>query len=123
MREGGTDISHSPIRSVFVSFAAFFAIGLLGALLRTVVGGTAARMRFTVELPYSVADALRLPPPDAEAEVRKELALALYARGILGLGKARGALRIEQMAVRRTPRSQEGCPAIRRRRPRFCPTR
>jgi len=33
--------------------------------------------------------ALRLAPPDAEAEVRKELALALYARGILGFGKAR----------------------------------
>jgi predicted HTH domain antitoxin len=46
-------------------------------------------MRFTVELPDSVAEALRLAPPDAEAEVRKELALALYARGILGFGKAR----------------------------------
>jgi len=37
-------------------------------------------MSFTVELPDSVAEALRLAPPDAEAEVRKELALALYAR-------------------------------------------
>jgi predicted HTH domain antitoxin len=37
----------------------------------------------------TVAEALRLAPPDAEAEVRKELALALYARGILGFGKAR----------------------------------
>jgi predicted HTH domain antitoxin len=46
-------------------------------------------MSFTVELPDSVAEALRLAPPDAEAEVRKELALALYARGILGFGKAR----------------------------------
>jgi len=45
-------------------------------------------MSFTVELPDSVAEALRLAPPDAEAEVRKELALALYARGILGFGKA-----------------------------------
>jgi predicted HTH domain antitoxin len=44
---------------------------------------------FTVELPDSVAEALRLAPPDAEAQVRKELALALYARGILGFGKAR----------------------------------
>jgi predicted HTH domain antitoxin len=46
-------------------------------------------MSFIVELPDSVAEALRLAPPDAEAEVRKELALALYARGILGFGKAR----------------------------------
>jgi predicted HTH domain antitoxin len=46
-------------------------------------------MSFIVELPDSVAEALRLPPADAEAEVRKELALALYARGILGFGKAR----------------------------------
>ena len=46
-------------------------------------------MSFTVELPDSVAEALRLAPPDAEAEARKELALALYARGILGFGKAR----------------------------------
>jgi hypothetical protein len=46
-------------------------------------------MSFTVELPDSVAEALRLAPADAEAEVRKELALALYARGILGFGKAR----------------------------------
>jgi predicted HTH domain antitoxin len=46
-------------------------------------------MSFTVELPDSVAEALRLAPPDAEAEVRKELAVALYARDILGFGKAR----------------------------------
>jgi predicted HTH domain antitoxin len=46
-------------------------------------------MSFIVELPDSVAEALRLAPADAEAEVRKELALALYARGILGFGKAR----------------------------------
>ena len=46
-------------------------------------------MSFIVELPDFVAEALRLAPLDAEAEVRKELALALYARGILGFGKAR----------------------------------
>ena len=39
--------------------------------------------------PDSVADALRLALPDAEAEVLRELALALYTRGILGFGKAR----------------------------------
>src|SRR5437879_11529591 len=32
--------------------------------------------------PYTTL--FRSAPPDAEAEVRKELALALYARGILG---------------------------------------
>ena len=53
------------------------------------MGGIIRSMSFTVELPDSVAEALRLAPPDAEAEVRKELALALYARGILGFGKAR----------------------------------
>ena len=75
-------------------------------------------MSFTVELPDSVAEALRLAPPDAEAEVRKELALALYARGILGFGKAREPLRIEQMAIRGTSWSQAGCQAVRRRRSR-----
>jgi predicted HTH domain antitoxin len=59
------------------------------ALLRPEVGDIMRSMSFTVELPDSVAEALRLAPPDAEAEVRKELALALYARGILGFGKAR----------------------------------
>ena len=61
----------------------------LAALLGPEVGGIMPSMSFTVELPDSVAEALRLAPPDAEAEVRKELALALYARGILGFGKAR----------------------------------
>jgi predicted HTH domain antitoxin len=42
-----------------------------------------------VRPPDSVADALRLALPDAEAEVLRELALALYTRGILGFGKAR----------------------------------
>jgi len=41
-------------------------------------------MSLTVELPDSVAGALRLAPPDAEAEVRKELALALYAAAFSG---------------------------------------
>ena len=65
-------------------------------------------MSLTVELPDSVADALRLAPPDAEAEVLKEPALALYARGILGFGKARELCGFDQMAIRGTPRSSEG---------------
>ena len=65
-------------------------------------------MSFTVELPDSVAEALRLAPPDAEAEVRNELALALYARGISRVRKGQGALWIDQMAIRGAPRSSEG---------------
>jgi predicted HTH domain antitoxin len=33
-------------------------------------------------------DALRLPPDEVDAELRKELALALYQRGVLSSGKA-----------------------------------
>jgi len=42
-----------------------------------------------IEIPEEVSLALRLPPEEAESELRKELALALYARGILPFGKAR----------------------------------
>jgi predicted HTH domain antitoxin len=41
-----------------------------------------------IKIPEEVLQVLRLPPDEAEAEVRKELALALYARGILPFGKA-----------------------------------
>lgn len=43
----------------------------------------------TVDIPDDVASALRLPPDSAEQEIRKELALTLYARQLLPLGKAR----------------------------------
>jgi predicted HTH domain antitoxin len=78
---GGWSGGRSTIRRRLCRFPA--------ALLGPEVGGIMRSMSFTVELPDSVAEALRLAPPDAEAEVRKELALALYARGILGFGKAR----------------------------------
>jgi len=42
-----------------------------------------------LNIPDDVVQALRLPPAEAEGEMRKELALALYARGALGFGKAR----------------------------------
>ena len=45
--------------------------------------------KLVVEIPAEVVSALRLPPDLAEQEVRKELALALYARQLLPLGKAR----------------------------------
>lgn len=45
--------------------------------------------KLTLEIPEEVQKALRLPPNDMERELRKELALALYQRGVLSLGKAR----------------------------------
>jgi len=41
-----------------------------------------------VDIPDSVAGSLRLPPPEVESRLRTELALTLYAQGILGFGKA-----------------------------------
>ena len=46
-------------------------------------------MSLKLDIPDDVAHALRLPPAEAEGEMLKELALALYARGALGFGKAR----------------------------------
>lgn len=45
--------------------------------------------KLMLEVPSDVVDALRLPPEEAEGEIRRELALALYRRGVLSLGKAR----------------------------------
>lgn len=45
--------------------------------------------KLTVDIPDDVAAALRLPPAEAEREIRKELAVTLYARQLLPLGKAR----------------------------------
>lgn len=45
--------------------------------------------KLTVEIPDNVVEALRLPRDEAEEEVRKELAITLYARQLLPLGKAR----------------------------------
>ena len=42
-----------------------------------------------LEIPQDVTDALRLPPSERDRELRVELALALYQRGILPGGKAR----------------------------------
>jgi len=43
----------------------------------------------TLKVPPEVVDAVRLPPAEVESEMLKELALALYRRGVLSLGKAR----------------------------------
>jgi len=45
--------------------------------------------KLVLEIPKDIAQALQLPPDAAEREVRKELAVALYARKLLSLGKAR----------------------------------
>lgn len=45
--------------------------------------------KLTLDIPDDVAEALRLPPDEVEQEVRKELAVTLYARQLLPLGKAR----------------------------------
>lgn len=42
-----------------------------------------------LEIPGEILRAARLPPQEVEHEFRKELALALYQRGVLSLGKAR----------------------------------
>jgi len=39
-------------------------------------------------IPDSVARSLRIPEGEAEQRLRQELAVALYARGLLSLGKA-----------------------------------
>ncbi len=46
-------------------------------------------MTLALAIPDTVAQAIRLPEAQIEPELRKELALALYAQGYLSLGKAR----------------------------------
>lgn len=45
-------------------------------------------MTLHLEIPESVADSLRLPVREVEPCLRSELAIALYAQGILSFGKA-----------------------------------
>jgi predicted HTH domain antitoxin len=42
-----------------------------------------------LEIPIDIVNSVRLPPNEIEQEFRVELALALYQRGVLSLGKAR----------------------------------
>jgi len=46
-------------------------------------------MTILLEIPDSVARALRLPPAEQRHQLKVELALSLYAQGILSFGKAR----------------------------------
>ncbi len=43
----------------------------------------------TLEVPSEVLEAVKLPPAEVEKEFLKELALALYQRRALSLGKSR----------------------------------
>jgi hypothetical protein len=52
-------------------------------------------MTFHLDIPDSVADSLRLPFPEVEARLKSELAIVLYAQGIL-----RQALPTRTAAVR-----------------------
>ncbi len=45
-------------------------------------------MSLTLEIPDTVEHALRLPKAGRRSELMLELAIALYSRGILSLGKA-----------------------------------
>ncbi len=42
-----------------------------------------------ISIPEDVMRSVKLPPGEVEEEILKELAVALYARGALSLGKAR----------------------------------
>jgi len=46
-------------------------------------------MRITLEIPDEVVKEAKLPAANADNEIRKSFAVWLYAKGILGAGKAR----------------------------------
>jgi predicted HTH domain antitoxin len=48
----------------------------------------AVTMSITLHISDSIARSLRIPEGEAEQRLRQELAVALYARGLLSLGKA-----------------------------------
>ena len=66
--------------------------------------------KLVLEVPSEIVDAVKLPPAEVEAELLKELALALYLRGALSLGKARALAQMDRwqfeqlLGDRRIPR-------------------
>jgi predicted HTH domain antitoxin len=46
-------------------------------------------MGLQLSIPDSIVQAIRLPEPRIERELRRELAIALYAQNLLAFGKAR----------------------------------
>lgn len=54
-------------------------------------------MSLLLEIPDHVAHAIRLPAKDQRQQVMAELAVALYARGILSFGKARALTSLKRV--------------------------
>jgi predicted HTH domain antitoxin len=57
-------------------------------LSRTIAHCGEGPMAFHLDIPDSIAQSLRLPAPEVVPRLRTELAVALYAQGILSFGKA-----------------------------------
>jgi predicted HTH domain antitoxin len=53
-------------------------------------------MSVRLELNDEILDALRIPPEEQESRLRRELALRLYEKGLLSLGKARQVAGMEK---------------------------
>jgi predicted HTH domain antitoxin len=66
-------------------------------------------MTYRVDIPESVAQSLRLPEGEIGPRLRSELALALYAQGILDLGKASELAEVSRLAFAATA-SQRNIP-------------
>ena len=45
--------------------------------------------RLCIEVPEDLLQAIRLPPEEVPVRLRRELAIRLYAKGLLSFGKAR----------------------------------
>ena len=54
-----------------------------------------------LEIPGDVADAMRLPDGEKSERLRLELAISLYAQGILGLGMAAQLSSLSRTALNR----------------------
>ena len=46
-------------------------------------------MQFTIDLPDEIRQAIRLPDQEIALRLKQELAILLYAKGLLSFGKAR----------------------------------
>jgi len=60
----------------------------IGSPSHPLLSGEAAMADVTITVPQDIVQALRLPPDAVAAELQRELAVALYQRGILSSGKA-----------------------------------
>lgn len=69
--------------------------------------------QLTLEIPEDILENVKLPPDEIEQELRQELALALYARGIVTSGTARRLAQVtrwefeELLGERKIPRHYE----------------